>query len=173
MRNLLLALGLGVLFAAPVLAQKGAINNAAKPATTLQEQYLPIRYGDNMASSIGKKVSMNASKAQHIGAHPMFGGPNMETIYLSFNGNNYSQMVGYYDPKQVRLPNATELVVFGTLKGESMSRGGSTWTEYYILIDRVEALPGGKAASQAKGAVNNTKGAINTKGGGITTKGGN
>lgn len=121
-------------------------------------QYIDISYGQDFSQYLGKKVCIKARQAEFVNAHPMFGGPSDLPFYLTFGQEKDSRMVAYYDPDRVLMPEDAQaaLLVYGTMRGQTMQRGNSEWVEYYISIDKVGTIEKEQGSPMNGSRSNNT-----------------
>ena len=116
--------------------------------SSMNMNYYILNAGENLFDFVDKKICFDAKiaeiPAQHMMKMSLNDGEEEKHEYLDpdskYKGN---QIVGYFYPSKVKFPENKKaaIKVYGSLKVmKGQGKGGGTHTEFYLDLDKVEAL---------------------------------
>jgi hypothetical protein len=116
--------------------------------SSMHTDYQMLKAGENLFDFVDKKICFDAKiseiPAQHMMKMSLNDGEEEKHEYLDpdrkYKGN---QIVGYFYPSKVKFPENKKaaIKVYGSLKVmKGQGKGGGTHSEYYLDLDKVEAL---------------------------------
>jgi hypothetical protein len=125
-------------------------SNKGTKTDNMQEDYHQLSKTDKLSNFEGKKVQFEGKISTIIMQHMMKGsnpfleeGEEQEEHKYILPPDDYAfhEIVAYYFPNKVTWPDAEKLRFYGTIQMISgAGKGGGTHTEYYIDLDKVEAV---------------------------------
>jgi hypothetical protein len=119
--------------------------------SSMNMNYYILKVGENLSDFVDQKICFEAKiseiPAQHMMKMSLNDGEEEKHEYLDpdskYKGN---QIVGYFYPSKVKFPENKKaaIKVYGSLHAMSgKGKGGGTHREYYLDLDKVEALESG------------------------------